>query len=471
MAPNRAFLIMTPLFFAAIIAFATGLGLGLWLMHRFGQEAMRERLRLEEIRHTEGDQARRQIDTQLDKERDLCRQAGVRVAALEQQLQGERAASVEKLALLNDARTALADAFKALAADALKSNRQSFVELATDTLGRFHDSAKGDLDKRQQAIEALIRPVRETFDKFDRSVNDMEKHRVGAYQGLREQIGLLLETQQELRGKTNDLVKALGTPRIRGRWGEIQLKRVVELAGMVAYCDFDEQPSVTVDDGRLRPDLVVRLPGGKNIVVDAKAPLGAYLEAMESTDETVRTEKLRQHARQIRDHITALGRKAYWEHLQPAPEFVVLFLPGESFFSAALEVDPTLIEQGVEHQGVIPATPTTLIALLKAVSYGWRQEQLAHNAEEISTLGRDLYKRIVTLRDHIAAVGNGLGRATEAYNRAVASIESRVLVSARRFDTLGAGDGNLAEPLSPVETVPRRPQAPELLAESDGAGS
>ncbi len=454
-----------------IVSTLAGLGMGLvlgcWFMHRFGHGTLRERIRTAELRVAEKEDAKRTLETQLTGERERCESFSRRVAALEQMVEAERKAVQEKLALLENARSALSDTFKALASDALKHNSQSFMELAGHTLGRYQESARGDLEKRQQAIESMVRPMRDTFQQFEQSVKQLEQHRAGAYQGLREQIAMLLETQRELRGKTQDLVKALGTPRIRGRWGEIQLKRVVELAGMVSYCDFFEQSSVNGADGRLRPDLVVRLPGGKNIVVDAKAPLSAYLEAMESMDETVCSEKLVQHARLIRDHMLALGRKSYWEHLQPAPEFVVLFLPGESFFSAALQADPSLIEHGVEKQGVIPATPTTLIALLKAVAYGWRQERLARNAEEISALGRDLYKRIVTMKDHVGQVGAALARATDCYNRAVGSLESRVLVSARRFDELGAGDGNLQDTLPPVDTMPRQVQAPEM---TDGNG-
>jgi len=351
-----------------------------------------------------------EVIADCDRLRNEGRELAMRLAALEAQAFEERKGAAEKLALLEDARTQLANSFHALSADALRKNNQSFLELAKETLGTFQESAKGDLEKRQQAISEIVTPVRESLAKVDAQINELEKNRVGAYESLHEQVKSLLETQQQLRAETGNLVKALRAPSVRGRWGEVQLRRVVEMAGMVDHCDFFEQQSVTGDDGgMLRPDLLVRLPGDKTIVVDSKTPVAAYLDALEAPDETTRVECLARHAAHVRNHIEALSRKAYWEQFDPTPEFVVLFLPGEMFFSAALERDPTLIEYGAEKR-VILATPTTLIALLKAIFFGWRQQKLTKNAQEISKLGRALYSRLCTMGGHMEKLGKSLGK-------------------------------------------------------------
>jgi DNA recombination protein RmuC len=388
---------------------------------------------------------------------------GSTLAELRTTLEEERKATQEKLALLENAKTALADAFKALSSDALNRNNDAFLQLAKQALEKYQETAKGDLEKRNQAIGELVKPIRESLDKVDVKIRDLEKARIEAYQEIKGQIRTLTETEKELRAETGNLVKALRAPQVRGRWGEMQLRRVVEIAGMVNYCDFNEQPTVESDGGRQRPDMLVHLPAGRQIVVDSKVPMDAFLEAVHATDEKRRLHYLQEHARQLRDHVKQLTAKAYWEKFEQTPEFVVLFLPGESFFSAALEQDPSLLEEGGRH--VILATPTTLIGLLRAVAYGWREDALAANAREISQLGIQLYDRISTFGQHLNNLGNRLRSSVETYNDAVGSLERSVLPGARRFRDLGAAssDKEIKE-LSAVDSVPRRVQAEELLS-------
>jgi DNA recombination protein RmuC len=403
------------------------------------------------------------LEKRLGESAERAAEQWAKIAELETRLAEERKAASERLSLLDNAQQALSNAFKALSSEALRSNNQAFLDLAKTQLGEFQQGARSELEARQKAVDELVRPLRESLEKVDDKLGDIERQRLSAYSALNEQLKGLVETHLPmLRNETANLVKALRQPTVRGRWGEIQLKRVVEMAGMLEYCDFVEQESRTTEDGRLRPDLIVRLPGGKSIVIDAKAPITAYLNAIEATDEAARQTGLTDHARQVRDHIVALGRKSYWEQFDPTPEFVVLFLPGEMFFSAALQEDPGLIEFGVNER-VIPATPTTLIALLRAVAYGWRQEKLAENAQEVADLGRQLYERIAKLAEHWANVGDKLGKAVEAYNGSVATLESRVLVSARRFRELQAVPADVEiEIVAPVDQTTRSLQAVEF---------
>lgn len=373
---------------------------------------------------------------------------------LQAELQGERRAAQERISSFNKATEELAERFKALSRDALKDNNQSFLQLAHATLEKFQENAKGDLEFRQKAIDQLVKPLKESLEKVDGKIGEIEKERAGAYSQLREQVKALATSQVQLQAETGNLVKALRTPHIRGRWGEIQLRRVVEMAGMLQYCDFVEQETVMTEDGRIRPDLIVRLPGNRTIVVDAKVPFDAFYESISTTDDDIRSARLKDHARLVRVHIGALSKKSYWESVQPTPEFVLLFLPGETFYSAALEHDPRLIEDGVG-QNVIIATPTTLIALLKAVSYGWRQEQMAENAQEVSELGKTLYERLRVFTNHFADIGKGIERALDSYNRGVGSFEGRVLRTARKFKERGALSGEDIDILEPIDKATR----------------
>jgi DNA recombination protein RmuC len=383
---------------------------------------------------------------------------------LETVLHQERLAMEEKIVFWNETAKKMEDVFKALSAESLRSNNQQFLDLAKATLEKYQSEAKGDLENRQKAVEQTIGPLKETLEKYVQQVQLMETARQQAYGSLSQYLETMSATEQRLQTETGNLVKALRAPQVRGRWGELTLKRVAELAGMSEHCDFIEQESVNAEEGRLRPDMIVRLPNKKLVVVDSKSPLQAYLDSLEMPTEEQRKNKLKDHARQIQSHMQKLSSKSYWDQFPEAPEFVVLFLPGENFFSAALEQNPNLIEEGV-NQKVILSTPTTLITLLRAVAYGWRQEALAENAQAISELGKTLYERLVKLAVHFGELGRQLDKSVHSYNEAVGSLESRVLVTARRFKELGISAKAQIPELNPLEKSTRSLQSPEFYSE------
>jgi DNA recombination protein RmuC len=384
------------------------------------------------------------------------------LGAARTELEKDRAVHAERLKAYGEAEARLRDAFQALSADALKTNNQAFLDLAETRMREARTEAANDIDARKKAIEDLLAPMARTLEQVDRDIKDAERRRVETGAQLMQRIVSLDTAGQSLRDETRRLTDALKRPGVRGRWGELQLKRVVELAGMVEHCHFTEQETIATEQGRIRPDVVVNLPGGKHVVVDAKVPLDAYLRALEAPDDDARQKLLSDHARQVRTHISQLAAKSYFDKVPSTPEFVVMFLPGEMFFSAALEQDPALIEFGVEKR-VIPASPTTLIALLRAVAYGWQQEAMEENARKISENGRLLYEAVRTLAARFDTLGSRLKSSLEAYNEAVGSLEGNVLVKARKFKELHAANGGEEiKPLEPIDRVPRMLQAPEL---------
>lgn len=383
-------------------------------------------------------------------------------AQLRTELAHHQQAIPEKLALLQKAQEQLRTSFDSLAGATLRTTTDEFLKLADQKLGNIQKDALSEIGKRQQAFDDLIKPIRDSLILVDQKIGESERNRVHTAATIATLLKDIHLQQERVRGETQNLVRALRTPSVRGRWGEMQLRRVVELAGMIEYCDFDEQPLLLADSGRQRPDLIVKMPGGRTIVVDAKVPLEAYLDAQEAHDDATRDHTMAHHGRQVRDHMTKLGSKAYWDSVQPAPEFVVMFLPAESFFQAALQHDPHLIDYGVRCR-VFPASPLTLIALLQVVAQGWRQERLARNAEEIQALGQELYSRVAKMTEYMDTLRTRLDSTVRAFNETVGSYETRVLVTARKFKELGATSEGEIDPLQAIDAVPRILQSANLL--------
>ena len=369
----------------------------------------------------------------------------------------------EKVALIEKAHEHLRSSFDSLAGAALRASTEEFLKLADQKLGNVQKDALHELGKRHQAFDELIIPIRDALTQVDKKIGESEQNRIHTSVTIATLLKDIHQQQERMRSETQSLVRALRTPSVRGRWGEMQLRRVVELAGMLEYCDFDEQPSLVGDIGRQRPDLMVKLPGGRTIVIDAKVPLEAYLDAQDAPEEPVRAQRMVDHARQVRDHMTKLSAKVYWEQVQPSPEFVVMFLPAEAFFQSALQHDQQLIDFGVRAR-VFPASPLTLIALLQVVAQGWRQERLARNAEEIQALGRELYSRVAKMTEYMDTLRTRLDSTVRAFNDTVGSYETRVLVTARKFKQLGATSEAEIDPLQAIDTVPRILQSANLLA-------
>jgi DNA recombination protein RmuC len=387
-------------------------------------------------------------------------------AQLETELGHERIRALEKQAALEQLNLQLKDTFNAMATEALNSNNEQFLRLAKESLGQFHIKAEGELEKREKAVENMVKPIRDALEKTEKQVERMESGRQQAHGALTKHLETMAESHRLLQSETRNLVQALRRPEVRGQWGELTLKRLAELAGMVEHCDFQEQASVQTDNGQQRPDMIVRMPDKREIIVDAKTPLDAYLSAVEAVNDEERKTRLQQHARNVRARIRELSSKSYWQQFRHSPDFVVLFIPGDQFLSAALDVDHTLIEDALS-QNVILATPTSFVALLRAIAYGWRQEVLAENAEVIREVGQDLYSRLATFAEHLSRLGRSLDSSVSAYNKAISSYDSRILPGAKKFTELGVTARKEPPPLEPIERSARHVEAPEAIPASN----
>ncbi|MGB0649954.1 MAG: DNA recombination protein RmuC [Rhodothermales bacterium] len=438
---------MTNLILIGILGLAIGAAFA-WLYLKASYSGVQARA--EELEASRN-HAEQELGTLRESQSTLRAELSAERAARKQEIKGWQ----EKQDALVKAQEELMKQFDALSRRALDMNSKSFLELAKTQMEKMITDVDQKETKRKLEMEKLVQPLSKSLEDVSKHVREVEKEREKAYASITEQVKGLSEAQLAIRKEASNLVNALRRPSVRGRWGEMQLRRVVEMAGMLDHCDFEEQHTVHSDNGRLRPDMIVHLAGGRTIVVDAKAPLSAYLDAVETEDEVAREQFMKKHAEQVKTHIRQLSTKAYQDQFSSTPDMVVLFLPGESFYYAAQEMDPSLIEQGVENNVVI-ATPTTLITLLKAVAYGWRQEQLAENAQKISQLGQELYDRLRVLAEHINKVGRGLNSAMNSYNSAVSSMERRVLVSARKFKELGSSTSAELPEVSELESVTRQ---------------
>jgi DNA recombination protein RmuC len=450
------------LFIGIVVGLCVGVALGYLVRARRDLASLAE-ARLVEGRLVEAQGALARAGAQLEQASVAAAELQADRARLGAELEQARRSAAERDRAWAEDRERLVGTFAKLSTEALQANTEQFLSLADTRLREAQEAAKGELGQRQEAISQMLDPMKDLLARYESGLRQMELERKGAYSGLNEQVKLLAASQDQLKRETQNLVTALRAPQTRGRWGELQLRRVVEMAGMVAHCDFDEQVTTNGEDGRLRPDLVVHLPGGAHVVVDAKVPLEAFLRATEAPDEEGRQANLLAHARQLRTHIDQLSKREYWRQFDPSPDYVVAFVPGDPLLDAAFEKDPELLEYAFARQ-VLITTPTTLIALLRTFAQGWRNDAMAENARVVKDLGAELYERLRVLGTHFAKMHRSLTATVEAYNDTVGSLEARVLVTARRFPDLAVvgHDAKEVPELYPVSSTPRLPQAPEL---------